>query len=134
MFTFIQDLTYGARMLRKRPGFTAMAVLTLALGIGINTGIFTLFEAQLRPLPIRDPGTVVRLEYRPSNRGGNFSFPDYHHYRDQTQVLSGLIAHTPDKFLVGERDPAAELDEVAGEFVSDDFFSPCCWQLSASTA
>ena len=59
-----QDLRYGARMLTKKPGFTLIAVITLALGIGVNTALFTGFNIFLRPKPIKDPDTVVRLEYR----------------------------------------------------------------------
>src|SRR5262245_35679298 len=59
-----QDLRYGARMLVKQPGFTSVVALTLALGIGVNTAIFTLFNTQLRPLPVKDPDTVVQLDYR----------------------------------------------------------------------
>ena len=76
MQTLWQDLRYGIRMLRKHPGFTTVVVLTLALGIGINTAIFTLFEVQLRPLQFKDPKTVVRLEYRAGERSNGFSYPD----------------------------------------------------------
>lgn len=56
-----QDLRYAVRMLRKNPGFGAVVVLTLALGIGVNTAIFTLCDLSFRPLPVRDPASVVQL-------------------------------------------------------------------------
>ena len=62
MRSFIQDLSYAARQLRHAPGFTAVAVLTLALGIGAYTAIFTLVHAvMLQPLPVKDPGSLYRL-------------------------------------------------------------------------
>src|SRR5262245_49849194 len=110
-----QDIRYGLRMLAKHPGFTAVVVITLALGIGVNTAIFTLFNLQMRPLPISHPETVGRLEFF-------VSFPDYLFFRDRTQTFSGLIASSSDNFLLG--DPAsAEPNELSGEFVSDNYFS-----------
>jgi predicted permease len=119
----VQDIRYAVRMLVKNPGFTLMVVFTLALGIGVNTAIFTLFYSQLRPLPIADPGAVVKLEYHVAQRGENFSFSDYVFFRDQTQVLSGLVASSEDKFLLGGQTAGAEVEEVVGEFVSDNYFS-----------
>src|SRR5262245_38188975 len=58
-----QDLRYGARMLRKHPGFTTVVVLTLALGIGVNTAIFTMLDIALRPLPVKDPDTVIMVNW-----------------------------------------------------------------------
>src|SRR5499426_2260391 len=62
MGSFIQDLRFGARMLMKRPGFTLVAMLTLALGIGVNTALFTVFNVfVLQPLPLRDPDSLVEI-------------------------------------------------------------------------
>src|SRR5262249_46953673 len=72
-----QDLRYGARMLRKHPGFTMVAVLTLALGIGVNTAIFTLLDIMFRPALVKDPDTAVAIDLR-----RNITFPDYVHLRD----------------------------------------------------
>jgi macrolide transport system ATP-binding/permease protein len=91
----IQDLRYGVRMLLKRPGFTLVAVLSLALGIGANTAIFSLINTLLlRPLPIQQPGQLVAL----NNAGGNqmfsnFSYLNYQDLRDRNEVFSDLIAY-----------------------------------------
>lgn len=88
-----QDLGYGARILRNNPGFTGVVVLTLALGIGINTAIFTMFYLFDRPLPGR-PGTVVRLEFHEQDDASYFraSFPEYLHLRERTDAFSDLGA------------------------------------------
>jgi predicted permease len=119
-----QDLRYGARMLSKKPGLTLIAVITLALGIGVNTAIFTLFDSQLRPLPVNDPGAIVRTELRAGNNQRQlFSFPNYVFFREQTRMFSGLIASSSDKFLLRSGHAAIEAEEIAGEFVSDNYFS-----------
>ena len=88
----LQDLRFGARMLRKNPGFTAVAVLTLALGIGVNTAIFTAFDALvLRPRLVKDPDSLAAV-FR-TTRGethGWFSYPDYIYYRDHSRSFSDL--------------------------------------------
>src|SRR5215216_4583530 len=95
-----QDLRFGFRMLGKSPGFTALAVLSLALGIGINSTIFSLVNAVLlRPLPVEEPDSLVRL-YATSSDGISslrISHQDYADYRDQNQVFSGLagVSLTP---------------------------------------
>ena len=95
MQTLWQDLRYGARMLLKQPGFTLIAVLTLALGIGANTAIFTLINASfLRPFPVVEPERIVSLSG--TTRDGSlrpFSYPAYRDYRDRNTVLDGLIAN-----------------------------------------
>jgi macrolide transport system ATP-binding/permease protein len=96
MRTFWQDLRYGLRMLRKTPGFTAVAVLTLALGIGANTAIFSLVNtAMLRPLPVEEPGRIVSLSNAARNRMfPTFSYPNYRDLRDRSgNVLSDLYAY-----------------------------------------
>jgi len=100
----LQDLRYAARMLRKSPGFSLVAILTLALGIGINAGIFSILNsAVLRPLPIAGSSQLVGVyqafhgKYRRNVHGTSsfFSYPEYLDYRDHNQVLSGLAAYAP---------------------------------------
>jgi putative ABC transport system permease protein len=93
----LQDLRYGARMLLKSPGFTLIAVVTLALGIGANTAIFNLVSSiLLRQLPFRRPEQLVRVDSRRLASGKYpFTLPDFIDYRDQNQSLSGIAAYTP---------------------------------------
>src|SRR5262245_391071 len=91
--SFIQDLRFGARMLMKQPGFTLVAMLTLALGIGVNTALFTVFNVfVLQPLPLRDPDSLI--EIRGVNPRGDrenlFSYIDYLDYRERSRTLAGL--------------------------------------------
>lgn len=93
-----QDFRFAMRMLRKNPGFTAVAVLTLALGIGLNTIVFTAFDAvALRPLPVRDGATLVRLErWFASGRLGDsqygYSWQEFLRLRDNAHSFAELIA------------------------------------------
>jgi len=93
----IQDLRYGVRMLAKKPGFTLIAVLTLALGIGANLTIFSFVDTFfLRSVPARNPERLVIAEY--SRKGGslrdyNVSYPEYLTYRDHTESFEALAAH-----------------------------------------
>ncbi len=121
MQSFWQDVRYGLRMLAKHPGFTFVAVFTLALGIGVNTAIFTMFNTLLHPLPVQDPDTVVRVES--SLHGSQFSFPEYAYYREHSQVFSDLVAYAEEKVLVGGNSVTEEVEEITGDFVSDNFFS-----------
>jgi predicted permease len=91
MTTLWQDIRYGVRVLAKNPGFTAVAVLTLALGIGANTAIFSLINALLlKSLPgVKDP---QRLALVTVNGWPNLSYPLYEHLRDNSQSFSGLFA------------------------------------------
>src|SRR5688500_6302934 len=96
METLLKDLRFGFRMLLKRPGFTAVAVLSLALGIGVNTAIFSFVNAALlRKLPVKEPDRLVGL-YRKIPQDPNFnrfSYPNYVDVRDRNHVFSGLAAY-----------------------------------------
>src|SRR5713101_7778986 len=89
MKTLLQDLRYGLRMLWKTPGFTVVAVISLALGIGLNTAIFSIVNVILiRPVPVvKDQPSVVWLR-------ASISYPDYLDYRDKTQNFEGMAAIT----------------------------------------
>ncbi|MBZ5631496.1 MAG: ABC transporter permease [Acidobacteriia bacterium] len=122
------DVRYEARGLRHNPGFTAVAVLAIALGIGVNTGIFSVLNgAALRPLPARDPNELVSIHQdfhggqMRSARGARsmFSLLEYQNYHDHNQTLSGLMAYAPlwTVTLGGERP-----QEIIGEIVSCNYF------------
>jgi predicted permease len=97
MGNFGQDVRYGARMLLKRPGLSVIAVITLALGIGANTAIFSLVNTVLlRPLPVDKPEELVSLNSVSPTGENNipaFSYPNYRDYRDRNDVLSGLLSY-----------------------------------------
>jgi predicted permease len=118
----LQDLRYALRMLRRSPGFTAAAVLSLALGIGANTAIFTLIDALLlRMLPVNEPQQLVWLARFTLERTGGHSFPYpfYRELREQKSVLSGLLCYSG-------MSAALNIDGIAeratGELVSGNYF------------
>src|SRR4051794_29923113 len=107
MKTFLKDVRFGLRVLWKSKGFTAVAVLTLALGIGVNTAIFSGVSAfVLRPLPgVEEPAGLVSLfEASKDGRGGynDFSYADYKDYLEQTDVFEGVQANTMVQAAIGD--------------------------------
>jgi putative ABC transport system permease protein len=124
MGTLIQDLRYGLRMLGKSPGFTAVAVLTLALGIGANTAIFSVVNAVLlRPLPYPNPGQLTLLPEANPRQGitdAGMSYPSLLELRDNSRVFSsmaGLASHS--LTLTGRGEPS----EARTIVVTQDFFA-----------
>jgi macrolide transport system ATP-binding/permease protein len=117
-----QDLRYGARMLRRNPGFTLIAALTLGLGVGANTAIFSFVNSLfLRPLAVTNPEQVVRL-YAEDSRGRKFdvfSYPNYADLRDRSQTLQALAGHGYTDASVGL---GAGAEETPGEVVTGNYF------------
>jgi putative ABC transport system permease protein len=123
METLIQDLRYGLRQLRRSPGFTAVAVATLALGIGANTAIFSVVSAVLlRPLPFPAPERLVRVMSMRLHGGvsDNASYPDFADWRARNHVFAHLAAFNTDSFTLTGQGEAAH---VQGAIVSADLFS-----------
>ena len=121
----IGDLRYAARVLAKNPLFTAVAVLTLALGIGANTAIFTLLDqVLLRLLPVKNPHQLVLLTMRGrhygSNWGGNaISYPMYRDFQDHNEVFSsGMFCRFPTRVSLTF---GGQADRVEAELVCQDF-------------
>src|SRR5271167_3532201 len=129
MTGIFQDVRYAMRQLRKSPGFTATAVLTLGLGIGLYSSICTFFDAlTLRPLPISDPDAVVNVYQRIQSEAGSyrsFSYPEYVALRQSNAVFSGLIAYSwiPAEIVTPTRNTADGAEEAHGLLVTANYFS-----------
>ncbi|MGD0221870.1 MAG: ABC transporter permease [Terriglobia bacterium] len=123
MNTLFLDLKYGLRMLAKNPGFTAVAVLTLALGIGANTAIFSVVNAALlRSLPYKEPGRLVYVWSAEKARGINqstVSIPDLRDWREQSQVFDRMAGWFSGTYNLSGGD---EPQQVGGWIVSPNFF------------
>jgi predicted permease len=113
-----QDVRYGLRTLRRAPGYTAAAVLTLALGVGANSAIFSLVNATvLRPLPVRDPERLVWV--RTENAGIAFSYPEYADLRDHQTAFDGLMAWGG---ITASLNRDGQADLVGGVIVTGNYF------------
>jgi len=119
----LHEIRYCLRTLRQRPGFTAAAVLSIALGIGANAAIFSLADGLLlRPLPVADPGRVVQLSSRtPSGGFGALSYPDYLDFRDRNRSFDGLVAFDLEPFSYAP-DAHTQAQLKMGFLVSGNFF------------
>jgi putative ABC transport system permease protein len=129
-FLLMNDISYALRQFRKSPLFTLIAVITLAVGIGASTAIFTLLDqALIRSLPVNHPEQLVRLRYtgespgHTNNYGGDdkdfFSYPMYRDLRDKNSVFSGLLAND-EKYVGVQWNDRSELAEA--ELVSGNYF------------
>ena len=118
MGTLFQDVRYGLRMLRKNPGFAAVAVLTLALGIGANSAIFTVVNAVLlQPLPYPEPDRLVFLSE--GNSYSSIGYPNYVDWAGQNHVFEHMGAMQSASFVLTGRGDA---ELVPGSYVSEGFF------------
>jgi predicted permease len=120
----LQDIRFALRLLGRNPAFAAIAIATLALGIGAHTAAFTVFNAfVLRPLPIRDPEALVRLSAQDRNgRSRNFSIAEYRDFRDRNDVFSDVIALNQLPVSLG--------DAVAGRAATDYSIIPPGYQFA----
>ena len=124
-----QDIRFGARMLAKHPGFTMIAVLTLALGIGANTAIFSLVsQVLLRRLPVQNPSELVILRspgpttghvWSDGDEAQSFSYPMYKGLRDTNSVFSGMLARFAFPATIAEH---GQTERGSGELVSGNYF------------
>lgn len=118
MTTLLQDIRYAMRMLMKAPGFTAVAVLTLALGIGANTAVFSVVNALvLRALPVERPSELVFLEN--AHYGPSQSFPNYRDLRDRNRAFAGLVGY---RIAPMELETSAGAERIWGYLATGNYF------------
>lgn len=117
----VQDVQFGARLFAHSPGFTLVVVLVLAIGTGVNVSAFSLFDMiALKPLPVRDPETLVRLERRaPDASTTEMAYPPFEFYRDHASTLSAAIAvlGIPPMHIDTDREP------TSASFVTPNYFT-----------
>ena len=118
MTNFLQDIRYAVRILLKNPGFTAVAVVTLALGIGANTAVFSVVNALvLRPLPVERPQELAFLEN--ARYGPSQSFPNYKDIRDRNHTFTGLLAY---RFAPMELETNGGAERIWGYLATGNYF------------
>src|SRR6185503_1233180 len=133
MRNLLKDLRYSSRMLWQNPGFTVVAVLSLALGIGVNTAIFSLIDALLiRALPVEDPSRLVAVS-DPTSAGVSigtqtgvrslFTYEEFAKLRERNQVFSGMLAAESNASRMNVSIDGASLEELRTRLVSGDYFS-----------
>ncbi len=118
-----QDIRFALRMFRKNPGFTAVAIITLAIGIGANTAIFSLGNVFLfRPLPVRDADrlTVVAVQYHADAEPSQLSYPDFKDYRAQADVFTDMTFYSLTMSGLGYMGHA---DRIVMAYVPSNFFA-----------
>jgi predicted permease len=118
----MDDIRYGFRMLRKSPGFTTVAILTLALGIGANTAVFSVVNGVLlSSLPFHDSDKLITLfESKPNFKQGSISYPNFLDWQRDNRSFTAMTAYRPTSLsLTG----TGEAEQVRGEMVSANFFS-----------
>ncbi len=122
--TVLKDIHFAARMLAKHPGFTALAVLALAVGIGVNTAVFTSCKAVLlQPLDAKEPGQLVNV-YRSNEQNRydpSFSYPDFEFYRDFNRAFSGLVATTGGELTMTDAQGIANSERPIGGGLAQAF-------------
>ena len=122
METLLQDIRFGFRQLMKQRGFAALAIISMALGIGANTSIFSLVDTVLlRPLAVKEPSQLVEL-YGTLHNGADWSlqsYPNYKDYRDRNTVLSGLFVY---RVVVSSLTVNNSSQRVWGYLVSGNYF------------
>jgi len=122
--TLLQDIVFALRLFRKNPSLTAIAAISLALGIGANTAMFSFTDAiMFRPLPVAKPDELVRVFT--NTKGDNFddfSYPEYAAFRDRTKTLSGVVAASNARFSLTT--PGRDISELLGGMIaSGNLFS-----------
>jgi putative ABC transport system permease protein len=122
MSSFLQDLHHAIRRVRRAPGMVVVAVLSLGLGIGATSSVFSLVDAiVLRPWPIRDPSSLLRVfTYQPGSNDRDFSYPDFLDVREQASAFSGLAAYDRRGGLLRTE---SGTEEVFVNVVSENYFS-----------
>jgi len=126
MQTLWQDLRYGARMLLRKRYFTIVAVITLGLGIGANTTMFSVINGMLlRPLPFKDPERLVHLDEKAPKAGfetTGFSFPDFSDWRSRSRSFERMALYEEGSFTLSSGDAGERAERVEGARVTASLF------------